>query len=440
MHEFATDAEVRAPSLPPMIEVGEGVAPSAPATLAEVGVAPAVLSDLALKAAYSVPNFTTGWAVQRLHLHRGVVDELLEQLRVARCLDVLGQTGAFGYRYAISQLGRERAARLLEISGYVGPAPVSLESYTALLEYQLAAFRSVSAEEVAAALSDLVISDEALLTAGLAASSGRSLFVSGPPGNGKTSLGRALHNALTGDLWIPRCIGIDSEMIRLFDPHIHQAVDVSTEQSWRIDQRWVKIRRPLIILGGETTLHTFDLTYSRTVRYYEAPLHMKANGGLLLIDDFGRQRVEPHQLLNRWIIPLEHNFDYLALHTGQQIQVPFRQLVIVATNLKPEAVTDPAFLRRMGYRLSLDKPTPERYADIFHRNASRRGIAVPTTLIARLLARYRAEGRELRSCEPRDLLERVQDICRFKGLPLELNEHVLDLAWAGYFGVEAPVR
>jgi predicted ATPase with chaperone activity len=436
MHDLANEDGVSSRHLPPMIAVGDGLAPRAPANFAETRVSPAVLSDLALKTAYTVPNFTTEWAARQLHLPQQLAGELLELLRTDRLLDVLGLAGPLGYRFAISQPGRERAARLLEISGYVGPAPVSLESYTALLESQLAQFPSVSSGEVSAALAELVLPEEAVLAASLAVSSGRSLFVFGPAGNGKTSLGRALHNAQQGDLWIPRCIGIDSSIIRVYDPQVHHAVEVAVEQPWMLDHRWVRIRRPLVVLGGETTLDSFDLTYSQVMRFYEAPLHVKANGGTLLIDDFGRQRVEPLQMLNRWIIPLEHQIDYLTLHTGQQIQVPFRQMLIIATNLNPEAVTDPAFLRRMGYRLRLDKPSAERYQQIFQKYASRRGVNPESALVARLIERYRAEDRELRCCEPRDLIERARDICRFQGQPFELNEQVLDLAWAGYFGAE----
>ena len=182
------------------------------------------------------------------------------------------------------------------------------------------------------------------------------------------------------------------------------------------------------------TLESFDLIYSPSLRYYEAPLHMKANGGMFLIDDFGRQRVDPHELLNRWIIPLENRIDYLTLHTGKKIQIPFLQSLIIATNLDPEQVTDPAFLRRMGYRLCLEAPSPERYRTILERYAGRFGIAIPPGLVERLLERYAAEGRELRGCEPRDLIERARDICRFTGRPMELNDDVMALAWKGYFG------
>jgi hypothetical protein len=410
------------------------MAPKAPTDPREAGISLAILRDLALKTAYTVPQFTTEWAARQLRLPQVLVGELLEQLRTEQQLEILGSSGPFGFRYAISGRGRERAARLLDVSSYVGPAPVSLEAYRAMIEWQLARAPAVEREHVAGSLSELVLPEQDALLAGLAASSGRSLFVFGPPGNGKTTVGRSIHQALQGELWIPHCIGVEENIIRVYDAQLHQAVDDGRPSPWAIDQRWVRIRRPLVVGGGEMTLESFDLTYSPTLRYYEAPLHMKANGGTFLIDDFGRQRVDPHVLLNRWIIPLENRIDYLTLHTGMKIQVPFLQLLIVATNLDPERVTDPAFLRRMGYRLFLAAPSPQRYREIFDRYADRHGIPVPPGLVERLLERYTAEGRELRGCEPRDLIERARDICRFTGRPLEINDEVIALAWSGYFG------
>ena len=192
----------------------------------------------------------------------------------------------------------------------------------------------------------------------------------------------------------------------------------------------------MIVGGSEMTLESFDLIYSPSMRYYEAPLHMKANGGMFLIDDFGRHRVDPHELLNRWIIPLENRIDYLTLRTGKKIQIPLLESLIIATNLDPKQVTDPAFLRRMGYRLCLAAPSPERYRAILERYADRFGIPIQPGLVERLFERYASEGRELRGCEPRDLIERVRDICRFTGRPLELNDDVMTLAWSGYFGTK----
>ncbi len=426
--------EDRPAHLPPLMTVDGEPAPKAPTSPRDTGVSPAVLRDLALKTAYTVPQFTTEWAARQLCLTQALVGEMLEQMRADQLLEILGSSGPFGFRYAISGRGRERAARLLEISGYIGPAPVSLEAYTAMIEWQLARAPEVSRDHVAASLAKLVLPEEDALLAGLAASSGRSLFVFGPPGNGKTSLGHLIHGALQGDIWIPHCIGIEENIIRIYDQQLHQAVDAANPPLWSIDRRWMKIRRPLIIGGGEMTLESFDLIYSPSLRYYEAPLHLKANGGMFLIDDFGRQRVDPHELLNRWIIPLENRIDYLTLHTGQKIQIPFLQSLIIATNLDPEQVTDPAFLRRMGYRLYLAPPSPDRYRTIFEQYAHRLDIPIQPGLVERLLERYASEGRELRGCEPRDLIERSRDICRFTTRPMELNDEVMTLAWTGYFG------
>lgn len=420
-----------------MVETEGGSAPEFPANIRATGIDKLVLQDLALKTAHTVSQITTESAAHRLHLPQAIAAELLEQLRSDQLLETLGQDGPFGYRYAITQRGRERASHLLEISGYIGPAPVSLEAYGAMLEWQTSKDPRVSPDEVKSALSELVLPEEAVQIAGLAISSGRSLFLSGPPGNGKTSLGRNLHNVMHGDMWLPHCIAVENNIIRLFDPHCHDVAEHAVGKHQSIDHRWVKVRRPFIVAGGEMTLESLDLAYLSALRYYEAPLHMKANGGMFLIDDFGRQHVEPHELLNRWIIPLEHRIDFLTLHTGQKIQVPFLLMLIIATNLDPKDVTDPAFLRRIGYRLRVQPPTPELYVRIFEAYAARCGMTAGKDFTSRVIERYRASNRELRACEPRDLIERVRDICRHRDQPMALNDELLNLAWDGYFGTNA---
>jgi hypothetical protein len=421
------------PHLPKMVETGNGMAPAAPANVQATGIDRATLLDLALKTAHVTPQLTTESASRRLHLPIPIAADLLEQLRTEFLLETLGQDGPFGYRYAITQRGRERANHLLSICGYIGPAPVSLDAYRAAMEWQTANRPAVSPDQVTSVLADMVLPPEALEVAGLAISSGRSLFLSGPAGNGKTSLGHHLHNMVQGDIWIPHCIAIEHDIIRLFDPHCHKMVERGTGAQ-PIDQRWVKIRRPFIVAGGEMTLESLDMSYLPALKYYEAPLHMKANGGTFMIDDFGRQHVEPAALLNRWIIPLEHQIDFLSLHSGQKIQVPFLLMLIIATNLAPQDVTDPAFLRRIGYRLQINTPTPEIYTKIFEEYAARQGITVPKSFIAHVLEKYRTGNRELRGCEPRDLIERIRDICRYRNQPVALSDELLTLAWDGYFG------
>lgn len=422
----------------PMVRVGEILAPVAPQTIEAAQLERGVLTDLAMKFAYSTPRFTTDWLAKEMHVSIPLAAAVLDELCREALIEETMKTNKLRSHYRITEQGREHGSHLMEICGFLGPAPVSLGAYAAMLRWQFTNTPEVRPEQVNSALSGLVLTPEAVQMAGLAVSSGRSLFVYGPPGNGKSSLGRQIHAALPGDYWIPYCISAAGTVIRVFDELIHQRVELAEEKPGTIDQRWVRIRRPLVVVGGELTLDMLDLIYSPALRYYESPPHLKANGGVFLVDDFGRERISPEQLLNRFITPMEHGVDYFTLHTGQKIQMPLRHVLIIATNLSLERVTDPAFLRRMGYRLCLDAPTPEQYTKIFHQYAQRRGVAVAPDMIPRLLEYYRAENRELRCCEPRDLIERSRDICRFRNKQLELTPDVLDLAWVGYFG-RAPV-
>jgi AAA domain (dynein-related subfamily) len=422
------------PHLPTLCRVGNLIAPRTPQDISAAGLEDRTLIDLAVKLACTTARFTTDWMAGRLHLSMALTRAVLTELCVDELVEETMKITEGRSHYRITQQGRDHGARLLEVSRYVGPAPVSLEAYQAMLRWQFAHTPAVQPDQVAAALSNLVLTPEAMEMAGLAVSSGRSLFIYGPPGNGKSSVGRQIHAAIAGDFWIPHCLSVANTVIRMYDDQVHQRVDLTGEKTVGIDQRWVRIRRPMVVVGGELTLEFLDLVYSPTLRTYEAPPHLKANGGVFLVDDFGRERVSPEQLLNRFITPMEHQIDYLTLATGQKIQVPLRQVLIIATNLSLERVTDPAFLRRMGYRLLLSAPTPEQYAQIFRAYAERVGVAAGPEIIDRLLARYRAEDRELRACQPRDLIERSRDICRFHGKPLELTPEVLDVAWVGYFG------
>jgi hypothetical protein len=430
------DAPAKDPHLPPLRRIGDLIAPSAPQDIATAGLEEATLTGLILRLGYTVSRFTTTWVAKQLHLSLELTNELLGKLCVEGLVEQLWQTSQASAHYKMTEHGLEHAGRLMEVCGYIGPAPVRLETYAAMLRWQLAHAPQVQPEHVATALSGLVLSPKAAQLAGLAVSSGRSLFIYGPPGNGKSSLGRQIHAGMQGDYWIPYCICVGETVIRLFDEQSHQRVDISKAPPGTIDERWVRIRRPLVIVGGELTLDQLDLIYMPSQRFYEAPPHLKANGGVFMVDDFGRERVSPEQLLNRFITPMEYQIDYFTLRTGQKIQVPLRHVLIIATNLKPEVVTDPAFLRRMGYRVYLGPPTPEQYSRIFQLYAQHQGVAVAVEVIDRLLERYRAQNRELRACEPRDLIERARDVCRFNGKPLELTLEVLDLAWIGYFGEE----
>jgi hypothetical protein len=242
-----------------------------------------------------------------------------------------------------------------------------------------------------------------------------------------------MNAALSGFIWIPYAIEIDGQIIRIFDSHSHRAVP-ERNSALEHDRRWVEIERPLIIVGGELTLENADLAWSNSAKFYEAPFQVKSNGGTLVIDDFGRQRMPPQDLLNRWILPLERRVDFLTLHNGKKIEVPFEQLVVFSTNLDENDLVDEAFLRRMGYRARVEPPTAEAFIEIFKRTATARGLAVTDECFTHVLSRYEREKRIMKGCEPRDLLNKVNDICIFEGVSPHVSIELLDLAWGNYFG------
>jgi MoxR-like ATPase len=329
--------------------------------------------------------------------------------------------------------GWDRLARLLSICGYVGPAPVSLRDYAHMMKLQSIPSNTADIDTVREAFNDLVLPESLLQTLGCVINSRRSLFLTGLPGTGKTAVAERINNALDGGIWIPYAVEIDGQIIRVFDSHCHEHMPAE-ETPTDFDRRWVLIHRPLVVVGGELTLENADLTWSEAAKFYEAPFQMKSNGGTLVIDDFGRQRVAPQDLLNRWIVPLERRVDYLALHTGKKIEVPFEQLVVFSTNLDENDLADQAFLRRMGYRARVEPPTPAAYTAIFKYQAGRRGITVEQPVLDHILAKYRTERRQMKGCEPRDLLDRATDICLFENHGLKLTPHIVDIAWRNYFG------
>jgi predicted ATPase with chaperone activity len=390
------------------------------------------LADLALKTVYADTNCTTDRAAERLKLSMPVTEELLQHLYREKFVEIRGLISYGNNRYGMLDRGWQRAQRLLDMNGYIGPAPVSLEAYNEMVLNQSAAREPIQPEAVHRAMSELVLPEATVQTLGLVANSRRSLFMTGPSGNGKTTIATALHKAQTGEVWIPYAIEVDGQIIKVFDLHNHHPV--STEGLDRYDERWIKIKRPLVIVGGEMTIETMDLIYSQTVKFYEAPFQMKANGGTLVIDDFGRQRVDPHELLNRWIIPLEGRVDYLTLHTGKKIEVPFEQLLIFATNLDPSDLVDDAFLRRMGYRLFVTAPNKETYAEIYQKYVTANGFDYDPKHLDFLFHLYEQDKRPLRGCEPRDIIQRCADLCNYENLPKVLSNDLLELAWKNYFG------
>jgi hypothetical protein len=411
----------------------EVMGPPMPEELADTGVGAAFLSDLALKHVAMLAEPTTETVAERLRLPRTLTEEILQGLYREKLIEVRLQTALGSTRYSMLDHGWERVARLVSQCGYTGAAPVSLSDYTHMMRLQSIPSEPASLETVRAAFGDLILPESLLQTLGCVINSRRSLFLTGLPGTGKTAVAERINAALPGAIWIPYAVEIDGQIIRVFDSHCHRAVP-EDETPADYDRRWVLIARPLVIVGGELTLENTDLTWSEAARFYEAPFQMKSNGGTLVIDDFGRQRVTPQHLLNRWIVPLERRVDYLALHTGKKIEVPFEQLVVFSTNLDENDLADQAFLRRMGYRARVEPPTPAAYSQIFARAAGARSIEYDSAALNYVLQKYVAEQRQMKGCEPRDLLDRITDICMFEGQPLHLTPQLIDVAWKNYFG------
>ena len=411
----------------------ENFGPPIPEELEDTGVPQAFLCDLALKHVAALPEPTTAAVSERLHLPKALTEELLYQLYREKLTEMRIQSAVGATRYAMLDHGWERLARVQSLSGYVGPAPVSLADYSHMMRIQAVPFRPASMETVRDAFRDLVLPDSLLQTLGCVINSRSSLFLTGLPGTGKTAVSERMNAALFGSIWIPHAIEIDGEIIRIFDQHCHRPVPEKTSVLEH-DRRWVEIERPLIIVGGELTLENADLAWAESARFYEAPFQVKSNGGTLVIDDFGRQRVAPRDLLNRWILPLERRVDFLTLHSGKKIELPFEQLVIFSTNLDEKDLVDEAFLRRMGYRARVEPPTPSAYVEIFRREATTRGITLDQRCLDHVLNKYSVEHRVMKGCEPRDLLNRITDICLFEGEQVKLTPELIDVAWSNYFG------
>jgi len=420
----------------------ESMGPPMPEELADTGIAEGFLCDLTLKHVAMLPEPTTATVAEQLHLPRTLTEELLQKLYREKLIEIKLQKTVGSTRYAMLDHGWDRLSRLLHLCGYVGPAPVSLNDYAHMMRLQSIPSDPASIETVRQAFHDLVLPESLLQTLGCVINSRRSLFLTGLPGTGKTAVAERINGALAGAIWIPYAIEIDGQIIRTFDSHCH----IQAHQDYipaEFDHRWIMIERPLVVVGGELTLENADLTWSEAAKFYEAPFQMKSNGGTLVIDDFGRQRVAPQDLLNRWIVPLERRVDYLALHTGKKIEVPFEQLVVFSTNLDEKDLADQAFLRRMGYRARVEPPTPAAYLEIFKRQAHNRGIVCDHSVLEHILSKYRIERRQMKGCEPRDLLDRATDICMFEAQKLELTPNVVDIAWRNYFGTShtfAPVQ
>jgi len=411
--------------------------PPEPASIEETGISPVLIESLTLKYLLQVGSGSGREIAQTLCLPLRILEDLLQNLRRRQLLVHQGQTQFSDYRYALTEAGVERARVAMASSAYVGAAPVLLEDYVLSVEAQTIRAEAIRRHHLQSAFGDIRVEASMVAQLGPAINSGAGLFLYGSAGNGKTTLAKRITKCFGQPIWIPRTLCEDGQFVKLFDPAFHEPVGAGQSNVLRdetYDHRWVKIRRPTVVVGGELVLDSLEIRHDASTNVSEAPLQLKSNCGCLLIDDFGRQRVEPQQLLNRWIVPLESRVDYLALSTGKKIQVPFDQLIIFSTNLEPTDLADEAFLRRIPYKIELPDPSFDEYSRLFEMYCREVGCRFDARAVDYLMEKhYRPANRPLRRCQPRDLLYQAKNYCAFHDLPVELRPEVLDHVAKSYF-------
>ncbi|MCA9011009.1 MAG: AAA family ATPase [Planctomycetaceae bacterium] len=415
--------------------------PQQPRSMRETGINSAMIEKIIMRFLFQVGVETSRRIAAQLRLPYKVLEPLFKQLRADKHIDLAGTTSTGDSEYCITESGRDRARRYSQECTYFGAVPVALEDYVASVSAQSIAGQIVTKQDLNRAFKGLIINDTMLNRLGPAVNSGRGMFLFGEPGNGKTSIAERITDAFGSSVWIPRAIAIEGEIMRIFDPAVHEEVSEEGQSSglldsMDIDRRWVQVKRPTVIAGGELTMDELEITLNQTSRICESPLQVKSNCGTLVIDDFGRQKMPVDMLLNRWIVPLEKRFDYLNMPNGKKIQMPFDQLIIFSTNLEPKDLVDGAFLRRIPYKIEVPDPSETEFVDLFRIMSEKLGFKYRPEAINYLVENhYKPVNRPYRLCQPRDLLLQVRNFCQFHSQPLELTFEAFDAAVLNYFSV-----
>ena len=418
---------------------GEWV-PIEPDTLAAAGLTDSEVEALLLKVLNGRAEATGRLLSDHLKVPFRIIDPLLHSMKQDRLVAHKNAAAMNDYVYQLTELGRERAKKFAEHCTYFGSAPVPLAQYIDSVKRQTLTDQHPTEEDLHRAFEDLLIDKRMLLRLGPAINSGRGMFLFGAPGNGKTSIAERITKAFGQTIWIPRAIGVDGEIMRLFDPGMHEEMPLPANEGLidnrKIDNRWIRIRRPTIVVGGELTMDHLEVTLNTATNVSEAPVQMKSNCGTLVIDDFGRQRMTTDQLLNRWIVPLEKRYDFLNLASGKKIQVPFDQLIVFSTNLEPKDLVDDAFLRRIPYKIEVTDPDEQSFRQLIKIMAPKLGVEYDEAAVDYLMEKhYRAVHRPLRCCQPRDLLLQIRNYCRYTSKPAKLTPETFDFAVENYFAV-----
>lgn len=415
--------------------------PREPERFEQIGLGVEEIERLVLKLLLARGSVEGRRIAQGICLPFGLLAPLLTNLKTLQLVAYRNSTSMGDYEYTLTDIGRERARRYSEVCTYFGAAPVSLQDYIQSVSAQTITNFSATAADLKRAFADLIINDAMLRRLGPAINSGRGMFLFGAAGNGKTSIAERITSCFGSTIYIPKAIGIDGDVIRVFDPMIHDRVDSPPPANGlmnesTVDSRWVKVRRPTVIAGGELTMDELEIKQNSATNICEAPMQLKSNCGTLVIDDFGRQRMPVVELLNRWIVPLEKRYDFLSVPCGKRIQVPFDQIIIFSTNLEPRDLVDAAFLRRIPFKIPVPDPNLDEFHKLFAMVAAKLGMAYDRRAVDYLLSKhYLPTKRPLRACHPRDILLQVKCFCQYQGQPARLTPEAIDFACENYFSV-----